>query len=134
MAVRSYLKSGRISTVDQVWLRMVNHNLWNILVLVRPPAPLVLVLPLVLLLLLILLLRLSAAWETSKRRSDMTLHVSDMTLHVSDMTLHVRDMTLHVRDMTLHVRAGLEESLLVVLSLRLDNIVLLYYMAGLDCT
>ena len=86
---------------------MVNHNLWNILVLVRPTAPLVLVLPLVLLLLLILLLRLSAAWETSKRRSDMTLHV----------------------------RAGLEESLLVVvLSLRLDNIVLLYYMAGLDCT
>ena len=99
---------------------MVNHNLWNILVLVRPPTPLVLVLSLVLLLLLILLLRLSAAWETSKRRSDMTLHV--------------RDMTLHVRDMTLHVRAGLEESLLVVLSLRLDNIVLLYYMAGLDCT
>ena len=93
---------------------MVNHNLWNILVLVRPPAPLVLVLPLVLLLLLILLLRLSAAWETSKR---------------------CRDMTLHVSDMTLHVRAGLEESLLVVvLSLRLDNIVLLYYMAGLDCT
>ena len=101
---------------------MVNHNLWNILVLVRPPAPLVLVLPLVLLLLLILMLRLSTAWETSKRRSDMTLHVSDMTLHV--------------RDMTLHVRAGLEESwlLVVVLSLRLDNIVLLYYMAGLDCT
>ena len=128
MAVRSYLKSGRISTVDQVWLRMVNHNLWNILVLVRHPAPLMLVLPLVLLLLLILLLRLSTAWETSKRRSDMTLHVSDMTLHV-------RDMTLHVSDMTLHVRAGLEESLLVVvLSLRLDNIVLLYYMAGLDCT
>ena len=100
---------------------MVNHNLWNILVLVRPPAPLVLVLPLVLLLLLILLLRLSAAWETSKR--------------CRDMTLHVRDMTLHVSDMTLHVRAGLEESLLVVvLSLRLDNIVLLYYMAGLGCT
>ena len=113
IAVRSYLKSGRISTVDQVWLRMVNHNLWNILVLVRPSAPLVLVLPLVLLLLLILLLRLSTAWETSKR---------------------CRDMTLHVSDMALHVRAGLEESLLVVLSLRLDNIVLLYYMAGLDCT